>query len=297
MGCFRFRTDSVAAVVFSFAVALLSFPKASGAIGITGVDLKFIGDSNSSKAEFSRDIETSNAFRGRVTANLLSFGEVSNDNRLSGWSVNAAASYEHNADIEGLGESRYRASLNWFRENRTARGAPFYRFGLGAEWIDSESFIRDGAQVDLSASINFQPTNFFDTTFGAQFASRQSETDVFDTQKGSVFATANFSPTPRSVLRAGARVFFGNEVSTATPSVNIVNNSEVIEPDFAFGGADARRFAYLINAVSIIGELGLGYDFSRTVQANLLYRYVTTQADGEISYDRNLVEFTLSLNF
>jgi len=292
-----FNRSWMFACTLACAVVALSLPRMTLAAGITGVDLKFIGDSNSSKAEFSRDIEASNAFRGRITANLLSFAEVSNDQRASGWSVNAAASYEHNADIEALGESRYRASLNWFRENRNGKGVPFYRFGLGAEWIDAESVIRDGAQVDVSASVNFQPTNFFDTTFGAQFASRQSETDVFDTQKLSLFATANFSPTPKSVLRAGGRVFLGNEVSTATPSVNIVNNSEVIEPDFAFGGAAENRFAYLINAVSVIGELGLGYDFTRSVQANLLYRYVTTQADGEISYDRNLLEFTVSLNF
>ncbi len=290
------KTQLTRVIAFCGLISTLA-PGASFAASITGVDLQFIGDSNSPKAEFTRDIEASSAFRGRVTANLLNFASVSNDRRASGWSVNALGSYEHNADFEALGESRYRVSLNSFRENKTAGGAPFYRFGLGATYIDAESFIRDGFQIDLSASVNFQPTNFFDTTFGGQVASRQAETDVFDTQKTTLFATANFSPTARSVLRTGIRAVFGNEVSTASPTVNIVNNSEAIEPDFAFGGAANNRFAYLINAVSIIGELGAGYNFSRTVQANLLYRYVTTTADGDIAYDRNLFEFTVSLNF
>lgn len=263
---------------------------------LTGVDLKFISDSNPAKAEFDRDIEATSSFLGRLTGNLLAVPLQESDAVRSGFSVNGSASYEHNMDIEGLGESRYRLGADWFRENRKSAATPFMRLGLGASYIDSETERRDGVMVDASASINFQPTSFFDTTLGLQMAVTDAETEVFDTTKATLFATANFSPSPKLVLRAGLRFVTGNEVSTATPTLAIVNNAEFIEPDEAFGGAAEQRFAYLIDADSVIAEAGIGYGISGTVTANLLYRYVTTEADGDISYDRSLVEFTLGID-
>jgi len=262
----------------------------------TGLDLKFISDSNPAKAQFDRDIEETSSFLGRLTGNLLAVPLLESEAASSGFSINGSASYEHNADIEGLGESRYRLGADWFRENKKSSGRPFMRLGLGASYIDSETERRDGVMVDASASINFQPTDFFDTTLGVQLASTDAETEVFDTTKTTLFATANFSPLPRLVLRTGFRFVTGNEVSTATPTLSIVNNAEVIEPDEAFGGAEAERFAYLIDADSAIIEAGLGYGISGTVTANLLYRYVSTEADGDISYDRSLIEFTLGID-
>lgn len=263
---------------------------------LTGVDLKFISDSNPAKAEFDRDIEETSAVLGRVTGNLYALPLSQSEFVSSGLSINASASYEHNLDIEGLGESRYRGSLNWFREAKKRAGTPFVRAGLGVAYIDSETQIRDGVQVDVSASINFQPTNFFDTTLGVQSAVRDAETAVFDTTKTTLFATANFSPVPRLVLRTGFRYVIGDEVSTASPTLNIVNNALVIEPDEAFGGSPENRFAYLINANSAIAEAGVGYSLSGSVQANLLYRFVSTEADGDISYERSLIEFTLGID-
>ncbi|NND91826.1 MAG: hypothetical protein HKN42_13275 [Granulosicoccus sp.] len=268
----------------------------SHAAGLTGVDLKFINDSNPAKAEFERDIEETSSVLGRLTGNLYAMPLRSDDTVRSGLSLNGSASYEHNMDIEGLGESRYRASVDWFRENRKSAGTPFMRLGLGLSYIDSETQRRDGVSVDASASINFQPTSFFDTTVGVQTAVTDAETEVFDTTKTTLFATANFSPTPKLVLRTGLRFVTGDEVSTATPTTNIVNTAQVIEPDEAFGGAQEQRFAYLVGATSAIAEAGIGYGISGSVQANLLYRFVSTEADGDISYDRSLIEFTIGFD-
>lgn len=263
---------------------------------LTGVDLKYISDSNPAKAEFDRDIESTSSFLGRVTGNLYALSLSDTETMQSGLSINGSASYEHNVDIEGLGESRYRLGLDWFREARKTAGTPFMRLGLGAGYIDSETERRDAALVDASASINYQPTDFFDTTLGVQAALSDAETEVFDTTKTTLFATVNFSPSPRLVLRGGLRYVMGDEVSTATPTLNIVNNARVIEPDEAFGGAEAQRFAYLIDADSAIVEAGIGYAISATVTADLLYRFVSTEAAGDISYDRTMIEFTLGIN-
>jgi hypothetical protein len=263
---------------------------------LTGLDLKLINDSNPAKAEFDRDIEAASSALVRLTGNLYSLPMRSDEEIQSGFSVNGSGSYEHNVDIEGLGESRYRIGLDWFRESRKGRGTPFMRYGLGASYIDSETERRDATMLDLGASINFQPTSFFDTTLGVQAALTDAETEVFDTTKTTVFVTANFSPYPRLVLRTGLRYVLGDEVSTATPTTNIVNNARVIEPDEAFGGAAEQRFAYLIDANSAIAEAGIGYGITGSIQANLLYRYVDTEADGDIGYDRSLIEFTLGFD-
>lgn len=271
-------------------------PLTSLALGLTGVDLRFINDSNPAKAEFDRDIEATSSVLVRSTGNLFA-RTISNDDALSsGFSVNGSASFEHNADIEALGESRYRIGASWFREKKQSAAVPFVRLGLGLSYIDSETQRRDGVALDAVASINFQPTNFFDTTLGIQAAVTDAETRVFDTNKATLFTTANFSPTPKLVLRTGLRYVFGDEVSTATPTTNIVNNAEIIEPDEAFGGAPEQRFAYLIGANSAILEAGFGYGLTGSVQANLLYRFVSTQADGDISYERSIVEFTIGVD-
>jgi len=123
-----------------------------------------------------------------------------------------------------------------------------------------------------------------------------AKTKVFDTSKATLFTTANFSPTPKLVLRTGLRYVLGDEVSTATPTTNIVNNAEIIEPDEAFGGASDERFAYLIGANSAIVEAGFGYGVTGSIRANMMYRFVSTQADGDISYERSIVEFILGID-
>ncbi|MBX2886044.1 MAG: hypothetical protein KTR32_39175 [Granulosicoccus sp.] len=290
-GAFRYLL--LVGVLTGTGVAVAADKKSESTAGITGFDLKIISDSNPAKAEFERDIEETNSFRARVTGNLLS-KDLSVASFPSGLSLNASASYEHNADIEELGESRYRISADWFRENATSSLAPFYRMSFGLGYLDSETQIRDSAIVDLSASVNFQPTDFFDSTVGASLEVRDADTTVFDTTKATVFLTGNFAPVERLILRAGFRYVFGHEVSTATPTLNIVNTAEAIEADDAFGGRAANRFAYLLDANSAIFEVGAGYLLTDAIEANLLYRIVSTTADNDIGYDRNMLELTFS---
>ena len=282
------------------AAVLASLLLASGraeALGLTALDLRFVGDSNPAKAEFEDDIEASSSASARLSANLFG-GPLSETTQVSrGYSFDVSAGYGHDFDLEGLGESVYRLSGGFFHESKTRALAPFYRFGVGLSWIDSETDIRDGPAIDVSASINLQPTPFFDTTLGAGFESRQAETDVFDTDKARVFLTANFSPAPRIVLRGGLRAIFGDEVSTATPTLGIVNGARTIEPDPAFGGVEDNRFAYLIDATSFLIEAGLGYELTPLIETNLLFRQVRTEAEGDIGYDRSLLELTLSFAF
>lgn len=267
------------------------------AASITGLDLQFIGDSNPARAEFESDIEGTTAAKVRATGTLYSVPLREEELFTSGVAIGASASASHDADIEELGETRVGLSLGAFFENRRVRGTPFIRTSIGVSYLDSESAIRDSVLVDLGLSLNVQPTAFFDATLGLLVESREAETDVFDTLKSQIFLTGNFSPFERIVLRAGARLVVGQEVSTATPTLAIVGAAQVIEPDDAFGGVEAGRFAYLIDATSAILETGVGLKLGQRVETNLLYRYINTSADADIGYDRNMIEFTISLDF
>lgn len=268
--------------------------KSSSGPALTGFDLRYINDSNPAKAEFERDIESTDSVLLRATGTLYSRLLTQQSNLLGGLSFNGSASYEHNIDIDLLGESRYRLSADWFREYTTASLAPFYRLSLGLGYLDSESPIRDSAIVDVSASVNLQPTNFFDSTLGLRFEVREADTEVFDTTKTTAFITANFSPFERLILRTGLRYVTGDEVSTATPTSTIVSVADAIELDDAFAGGDEDRFAYLLDADSVLFELGVGYVVSDAIETNLLYRNISTNADEGIGYDRDMVELTIS---
>ena len=142
--------------------------------------------------------------------------------------------------------------------------------------------------------MNLQPTNFFDSTLGLRFEVREADTEVFDTTKTTAFITANFSPFERLILRTGLRYVTGDEVSTATPTSTIVSVADAIELDDAFAGGDEDRFAYLLDADSVLFELGVGYVVSDAIETNLLYRNISTNADEGIGYDRDMVELTIS---
>jgi len=287
----------VKAIVRTTLTVLAIYASNVAAFGISGIDLQFLNDSNPAKAEFDRDIENTGSIRGRIAIDLYSKQIKETEFTSSGLTLDGAGSYEHNLDIAELGQNQYGISLGGFHENRQRLGLPFYRYSLSLGYIDSETEIRDSIVVGLTFSVNYELTPFFDTTVGLLLEKREAETDVFDTLKTQLFATANFSPVSRLVLRAGIRYVVGDEVSSATPTLEIVNTAAEIESDPAFGGINANRFAYLINANSVVAEAGLGYEVSSLVETNLLYRYVTTEADGDISYDRSMLELTLSLNF
>lgn len=263
------------------------------AVGVTSADVAFIGDSNPAKAQFDRDIERTSALRLGINVQLGS-KEI---DEFSGVDFNFRASVEANTTITELGESVYLGSVEYFRENEKLPAAPLFVLRAELGYIDSETDIRDAGMVGISASGNWQPAPFFDFTAGARADIRLARTEVFDTVKGQLFTRANFTPAQRLTLRSGLSLVFGDEVSTATPTLAIVNTAEVIEPDNAFGGFAAQRFAYQLSATSVILELGANVEFTQQISGDVGLRIVNTQADADISYDRYLLSVSARYAF
>lgn len=279
-------------LLYSVAGAWFAFCGSTVAAELQNLEVSLISDSNPAKAQFDRDIESTTAARGTLRAGVFS-KPLENDAQLA---VNASVSLEFN-DIEGLGESVYLAGAEWSRENKDAKFAPLYSLRGEAGYLDSETDIRDSFLVGLIGSVNWQIEPFFDTTLGARIDLREADTAVFDGTKLQLFGSGNFSLSQRLVLSGGLRVVVGKEVSTATPTVNIVQTADDIEPDDAFGGFDARRFAYSLDATSVLLEFSASYDVTPMLNVNAGYRYVNTTADNSIDYQRNLFELSVRYSF
>lgn len=261
------------------------------AVEVNSLDLAFIADSNPSKAQFDRDIFETNSLRLGVNASLFS-KEIDDTSSIE---FDARVAFESNSSVEELGESIYTVGFGYFKEFEESRGVPILTVRSEISYLDSETDIRDSSVFGVAVSGNWQPAPFFDFSLGSRFDLRTAETDVFDTQKLQIFGLANFSPTRSTSLRSGITLVLGDEVSTATPTVAIVNSSDAIEPDNAFGGFEDRRFAYLLDANSAILELGALMEFTPQISADLGYRFIHTRADDPIDYDRYLV--TMSLRY
>ena len=258
---------------------------------LSSADVTLVADSNPAKAQFDRDIESANSLRAglNVLVHSITIDE------LSGVDFNFRASFEFNTSIEELGESVFLGGVEYFSENETLPGSPLFVLRGELGYTDSETDIRDAGMLGITASGNWQPRPFVDFTAGARADFRFARSEVFDTTKGQFFAQANFSPASRFVLRSGLSLVFGDEVSTATPTIAIINAASSIEPDNAFGGFEAERFAYNLSATSVILELGANTEFTPQISGDIGFRYVDTRADEDIDYQRLL--FTVSARY
>ena len=279
--------------LFFSAATLMALSYSVAAVEISSIDVALIADSNPAKTQFDRDIERASAIRAGINVHLNS---IPLDD-ASGFEFDFRTSIEGNVDISGLGESVYLVGAEFFRENKDLPAEPLFALRAELGYTDSETDIRDAAMVSLSASGNWQPMPFFDFTAGARIDLRQARTEVFDTTKGQLFTRANFTPAERVTLRSGLSFVFGNEVSTATPTLAVVNTASAIEPDNAFGGFDERRFAYLLDATSVILEFGANVELTPQISGDIGYRFINTQADEDISYDRYLLTISARYAF
>jgi len=164
-------------------------------------------------------------------------------------------------------------------------------------YVDSGTDIRDGSTLGIFSSLNYRLLPILDLEVGLRHDARFSDSEVFDTTKSQVFTSVFFGLSPKLSVRAGTQLVFGNEVSTATPTVDIVDSASEITPDGAFGGFDGNRFAYLIDANSFLATFGLSYFFNNTVSADSALTFIRTDAIGDIDYTRTLLSFEVKYNF
>jgi hypothetical protein len=126
---------------------------------------------------------------------------------------------------------------------------------------------------------------------------RDSDSLVFDTREGSFLVHVDQRFGRGHALYFSYNYLAGDIVSTGTPYLAIIDAARVIEPDDAFGGLAASRFAYQLDARTQVGTLGLSLALLPQHTLDLSVRYVHADADGGLQYDRTLASVAYLVRF
>jgi len=255
------------------------------------VKITTTADSNPAKAQSDSDIESSSSANFELAA-LVFEAELSNK---SAFVIDSEVNVSQSS-VSGLGESEFGGSLAYYRK-LSVLGEPVLSFRGTLAYLDSETDIRDSGKVGLGITSNWDPSPFYDYSLGVNFLSRSAETDVFSTQNITGFGNFNYYFSEALTFSTGLGLQTGDIVSTATPTLAVVNAADVIEPDNAFGGHDTQRFAYRLNATSLIFDAGVQYAFISGFALGSTYQYINTSAADPIEYDRHVVSFNLEYAF
>lgn len=126
---------------------------------------------------------------------------------------------------------------------------------------------------------------------------RESKGRVFDLSGQSAGLNLNWSPLPRLTGSLGFEYQTGDSFSSASPSLRVVRAAEVIEPDDAFGGADANQFAYKLDARTRIVSAGVNWRLARDYALDAQLQSVSVDADFGNQYDRLIAVVGLLMRF
>lgn len=185
--------------------------------------------------------------------------------------------------------TRYRFAL------RSGFTAPIYslRARLGGMEFDSE--MRDSTVLTLAAEMNKWLTTTLNSTIGVGIKSRDSVSEVYDLDEARLFANLDINFTDTDLVYTTLAYIQGDTASSATPSLGIINASDAIEPDDAFGGIDANQFAYRIDSETLVLTLGYNRILNRDLSLDFSARFVDSESrvDEEIYYERTILRASL----
>lgn len=202
-----------------------------------------------------------------------------------GWNVRAdGRTFRDHSDLDEL-----EVGIGLFLRHQPGRGfgAPVIEVGVSAAFIDSASDIRDGHTTQAGAMLTRRLTDRVAVRLGVRHTRRSARSgSVFNLSRNNVFVSADWFPRRNRVVYATWAHATGDVVSTAEPTLKIINAASAIEPDDAFGGADANRFAYRLDADVHILTLGMNLALGRHRSVDVSVQGLTASAEGGNDYDR-----------
>jgi FimV-like protein len=253
-------------------------------------DISLIDDDNVRLAQHDEDIRSDYILSAKVKArggksldsfSILNYGGSAAYNKFD--TFDTLDNYEIEVN------TRYRFALN------SGFTAPIYSLGakIGGREFDTE--MRDATFVSLSADLNKWLTNTINMTTGLVFNAQESKSEVFDTSDARIFVNldTNFSKT--DLVYTTLSLITGDTVSSASPTLDIINVADAIEPDDAFGGVEANQFAYRLEADTVVVTLGYNRILTRDLSFDISARYVDSVARDadDIYYDRTIFRASL----
>jgi len=247
-------------------------------------------DDNIRNAQNDIDIRSDQIFSAGVKAK----GGKSIDS-FTLWNYGGSLTYNALKTFETLNNvnieinTRYRFALS------SGFTSPIYTLGLRLGGLEYDTEMRDSTVLSLSADLNKWITDTINMTTGLGYKLRESKSEVFDTTEARIFLNfdTNFSKT--DLLYTTFTYITGDSVSSATPTVDIINVADAIEPDDAFGGVATNQFAYRIDSNTLVFTVGYNKILSRSISLDVSARFVDTEAkqDSAVGYQRTILRASL----
>lgn len=256
------------------------------------LEVSIVGDSNLNKAQSKIDISEDRFYELRASAAYFF-----NLNLKHALIVSGSMSNEEYTEFKGLSKTAAGLNLTWQFITRSGFNAPLYSLSISVEETDFETDIRDGQTLRFGANINKRLTDRITVISGLDFKQHEADSQVFDNRESRFFTNFDYVLNHQSTLYATYSFISGDIVSTATPTLVILNEAEVLEPDNAFGGATANAIAYRLNAKTQVLNFGFNYAINERNSLDFSVMDIQSRANATIEYDRILFRATYLTRF
>jgi len=251
-------------------------------------DLSWVDDDNIRRAQNEVDIRADTLLNFTLTAKA---GESLS--RYSLLSYGGSISVENFSEFKELNNSKYDVHVKYRFATGSKFTSPMYSLGFKVGGIESSKVMRDSNLYSISLGVNQWLTNTINMSLGLVHKQRESRSSVFDTKENLVFGNLDINLSKSTLLYTTYSYVVGDTVSSATPTLAIINAAKAIEADDAFGGIAINQFAYRLDSDTQILTLGYNTIIVATTSIDFSYRYVKTESTGSIEYERSI--FRLSL--
>jgi len=249
-------------------------------------DLSIINDDNVRLAQDNDDVRSDVIYSAMVKAtggksldsfSILNYGASASYNKFDTFDKLDNYDFEFN--------TRYRFALS------SGFTSPIYSLSAkvgGRQFNDSE--MRDATFYGVSADLNKWITNTINMTTGVAYNGQESKSEVFDTNEALIFINFDTNFSKKDLVYTTFSYISGDTVSSSTPSLEVINAADAIEPDDAFGGVDANQFAYRIDSNTLVFTLGYNRILTPDISLDFSARYVESEAkdDSSLKYDRTI---------
>ena len=238
------------------------------------IEAAFTADNNVTRARDSGDKLSDRSYSLNLSKSLNI--PVSEHTRLSLLGFMGGEKFE---TYTGL--SRYFAGIQGEFQYRPSGefGAPTFGAFVRSSRDEYESNLRDGYRHSAGLNVHKAVTDRIDV-FGAVARNiRDGKSTVFDTRDYSARLNLDYSLTRYGTVYLGGEYRRGDVVSTARPALAFVDIAEAIVRDDAF--TDTERFAYRIQARTVLTTLGYNFAFGEGHALDFSWRWVRSTPTTE----------------
>ncbi len=253
-------------------------------------DVALVNDDNVRLAQNEDDIREDGILTGTVKAR----GGKSLDS-FSIWNYGGSLTYNLFETFDDLNHYEFEVNTRYRFALTSGFSSPIYTFGIKLAGLEFDSEMRDSTVLTLSGDFNKWITDTVNMTVGLSLRERQSVSEVYDLGEARVFVNLDTNFTKRDLVYTTLAYISGDTVSSATPTLDIINVADAIEPDDAFGGVAANQFAYRIDANTVVVTLGYNRIITPDLSLDLSARFVDSEAtdDASIGYERTILRASL----